>query len=92
MKLERISDVVWELGKRARPDMNVPVRVLADEELMAHIQGDKSLEQLVNVATLPGVVRVALVPWRARGQWLSNRCTTQPHPRYGCTPGGAAHR
>ena len=45
MKLERISEVVWECSG---PD--VPVRVLADDVLIEQIRGDKSLEQLVNVA------------------------------------------
>src|SRR5512140_1728694 len=53
MKLERVSDVTWE-NAEAR------VRVLADDVLMEHIAEDHSLEQLVNVATLPGVVRVAI--------------------------------
>jgi tRNA-splicing ligase RtcB len=40
--------------------MNVPVRVYADEELLRHIVEDKALEQAVNVAWLPGIVRYAL--------------------------------
>ncbi len=60
MKLERVGEVVWELGKNARADMNVPVRVIADDVLIEQIRSDKSLEQLVNVATLPGVTRVAV--------------------------------
>jgi tRNA-splicing ligase RtcB len=35
--------------------MRVPVRVYADEELWRQIAADRSLEQAVNVATLPGV-------------------------------------
>jgi tRNA-splicing ligase RtcB (3'-phosphate/5'-hydroxy nucleic acid ligase) len=40
--------------------MRVPARVFADDELMAAIRGDASLEQLCNVATLPGIVDAAL--------------------------------
>ena len=40
-----------------RAGMRVPARVYADDELWRHIQTDRSIEQLVNVATLPGVVR-----------------------------------
>jgi tRNA-splicing ligase RtcB len=40
--------------------MNVPVRVFADDVLIEQIRSDKSLEQLVNVSTLPGVVDAAL--------------------------------
>ena len=40
--------------------MRVPARVFADEELLGAIRTDRSLEQLQNVATLPGVVGAAL--------------------------------
>src|ERR671930_562705 len=56
----RISETVWEVPVEARSDMRVPARVFADEELFAAIERDGSLEQLVNVATLPGVVEAAL--------------------------------
>jgi tRNA-splicing ligase RtcB (3'-phosphate/5'-hydroxy nucleic acid ligase) len=53
---ERTGDVVYEAGKKARPGMNVPARILADEVLLHQIERDRSVEQLLNVATLPGVV------------------------------------
>ncbi len=40
--------------------MRVPARVFADEEILAAIGEDRSLEQLQNVATLPGIVGAAL--------------------------------
>jgi tRNA-splicing ligase RtcB len=40
--------------------MRVPARVFADEEILAEIREDRSLEQLQNVATLPGIVGAAL--------------------------------
>ena len=40
--------------------MRVPARVFADEELLRAILRDRSLEQLQNVATLPGIVDAAL--------------------------------
>ena len=40
--------------------MRVPARVFADEELIQAIVADRSLEQLQNVATLPGIVGAAL--------------------------------
>jgi tRNA-splicing ligase RtcB len=59
-ELIEISEVLWELPATARSDMRVPARVFADRELLAAIQGDGSLEQIQNVATLPGVVDAAL--------------------------------
>jgi tRNA-splicing ligase RtcB len=58
--LRRIDDTLYEIPADARPDMRVPARVFADEELLAAIAGDRSLEQLQNVATLPGIVEAAL--------------------------------
>jgi tRNA-splicing ligase RtcB len=40
--------------------MRVPARVFADEEILREIEGDLSLEQLQNVATLPGIVDAAI--------------------------------
>ncbi|MGZ6695751.1 MAG: RtcB family protein, partial [Solirubrobacteraceae bacterium] len=58
--LRRLDEVTWEIPADARPDMRVPARVLADEALLVDIRGDRSLEQLQNVATLPGIVEAAL--------------------------------
>lgn len=56
----RIDEVLWEVGVAFRPDMRVPVRVLADDELLAQMLGDRSFDQLVNVSTLPGIARPAI--------------------------------
>src|SRR5918999_4196490 len=58
--LRRIDETLWEIPADARPDMRVPARVFADDELLAAIAQDRSLEQLQNVATLPGIVGAAL--------------------------------
>jgi tRNA-splicing ligase RtcB len=49
------SDVLREIPATARPGMRVPVRVYADDVLWQQIVGDRSLDQVVNVAMLPGV-------------------------------------
>lgn len=56
----QVGPAVWELPASARPDMRVPARVFADPELLEEIAADRSLEQLQNVATLPGIVSAAL--------------------------------
>jgi tRNA-splicing ligase RtcB len=58
--LRRIDEVVWEIAADARPDMRVPARVFADRELLEAIGRDGSLDQLCDVATLPGVVDAVL--------------------------------
>lgn len=58
--LHRIDAYLYEIPSSFRPDMRVPARFYADEALIDNILGDRSLEQLVNTATLPGVVEHVL--------------------------------
>ena len=57
---KKISDWLWEIPKSFRPDMRVPARAYVSEKMLEESFKDKSLEQLVNVATLPGIQRYAL--------------------------------
>ncbi len=50
----------WEIPQGARPGMRVPARLYADQALLQDIAEDAALEQLANVATLPGIVGHAL--------------------------------
>lgn len=58
--IERISDTLWEIPRTARGDMRVPARFYASERMLDELLGDRSLEQLANVATLPGIRRFAI--------------------------------
>jgi tRNA-splicing ligase RtcB len=57
-ELRRVGEVEWELP--ATGPMRVPGRVFADAGLLEAIGADGSLDQLRNVATLPGVVDAVL--------------------------------
>jgi tRNA-splicing ligase RtcB (3'-phosphate/5'-hydroxy nucleic acid ligase) len=57
-ELRRLGEVVWELP--ASGPMRVPGRIFADAELIDAVEDDGSLDQLRNVATLPGVVEAVL--------------------------------
>jgi tRNA-splicing ligase RtcB (3'-phosphate/5'-hydroxy nucleic acid ligase) len=59
--LKRINDYEWEIPKSYRPDMNVPVRLFATRRMLEDVMKDKSLEQAVNAATLPGLVGHVIV-------------------------------
>ena len=59
-ELVQLDETLWEIPISARADMRVPARVFADRILLNAIVGDRSLEQLQNVATLPGIVEAAL--------------------------------
>ncbi|MBN9160412.1 MAG: RNA-splicing ligase RtcB [Myxococcales bacterium 68-20] len=51
-----VSDAIYEADRNARAGMRVPARIVADEVLFGQIGRDRSIEQLLNVATLPGLV------------------------------------
>ncbi|MBC8262601.1 MAG: RtcB family protein [Anaerolineales bacterium] len=58
--MKRVEEYVYEIPKSFRPDMRVPARLYADEVLLEAALGDRSMEQLINTATLPGVVKYTL--------------------------------
>ncbi len=61
--MKRISPYEWEIPQSFRHDMRVPVRIFATQKLLEQVMDDKSLEQAVNAATLPGLVgRVVVMP------------------------------
>src|SRR5436305_2249872 len=60
LPIEPVAEQIWEVPADARAGMRVPARVFADDELLSAIRADDSLEQLANVATLPGIVEAAL--------------------------------
>ncbi len=59
-QLHRVTENIWEIPAGFREDMRVPARLYADDELLEAALGDRSLEQLVNTATLPGIVKYAI--------------------------------
>jgi tRNA-splicing ligase RtcB len=58
--LRKIDNYTWEIPKTHRKKMKVPARVYASQNMLDLITRDKSLEQLINIATLPGVEKFAL--------------------------------
>jgi len=58
MKIQQIADYVWEIPKHG--NMRVPGRVYASREMMSDLQKDASLEQVANVAHLPGIMGYSL--------------------------------
>ncbi|PIP16811.1 MAG: RNA-splicing ligase RtcB [Candidatus Portnoybacteria bacterium CG23_combo_of_CG06-09_8_20_14_all_37_13] len=57
---KKITDWLWEIPKSFRSDMRVPARAYVSEKMLEESFKDKSLEQLVNVSTLPGIQKYAL--------------------------------
>jgi len=61
--LIRISEFEWEIPKDYRNDMRVPVRLFSTRKMLELVKDDRSLEQAVNSATLPGLVgHVVVMP------------------------------
>lgn len=58
--LKKISNELFEIPKSFRADMRVPARIYADEQLLQEISDDRSIEQLINVAALPGIQKYAI--------------------------------
>jgi len=56
--IHRIDEYRWELPRQG--GMRVPGVIYADETLMKSIMQDKSLQQVMNVAHLPGILRASL--------------------------------
>ena len=59
MKLEAVEPFVWRVPQGAVPGMRVPGIVFATEEMALKAVEDRAVEQVANVATLPGVVRAS---------------------------------
>lgn len=53
-KIEKIDDYRWRIPREGK--MRVDGIVYADESMMREIQKDESLQQVINVAYLPGIV------------------------------------
>ncbi len=60
INLEKIDDYRWRIPKSYKPGMRVPGIIYADERLLKDIRQDKAMEQVANVAFLPGIVKASL--------------------------------
>ncbi|MBN2330759.1 MAG: RtcB family protein [Candidatus Aenigmarchaeota archaeon] len=54
-KLKKVNGFEWLLPKSARQEMRVDARIIANQKILDAIEED-AIQQLTNVATLPGVV------------------------------------
>ena len=58
--LKKVDDYRWEIPTSYKPGMRVPGLVFADEKMLRQIAEEQALEQVANVATLPGIVGYSL--------------------------------
>lgn len=74
--LRKISTTVWEVPLSYKPEMLVPARLIGTESLILEMD-EGVLDQITNVATLPGIAKYAL-------------CMPDGHAGYGFPIGGVA--
>lgn len=74
--LKKISDTVWEIPTDYKAGMRVPARLYGDERLVSQMD-EGVVDQVTNVATLPGIQSYAL-------------CMPDGHWGYGFPIGGVA--
>jgi tRNA-splicing ligase RtcB len=54
--LEKVDDYRWRIPQSYKPGMRVPGLIYASSEMLEHILLEQTLEQVANVAHLPGIV------------------------------------
>lgn len=59
--LKKIRENVWEVPQSYKNYMRKPARVYADEKLLTKMKEDLTLQQVINVTSLPGVEKYSLV-------------------------------
>ncbi len=57
---KKINDWLWEIPKSYRADMQVPARVYVSEKMLEDLFSDRSLGQLINGTTLPGIIKYGI--------------------------------
>ena len=76
MVIKKISENIWEIEKEGK--MNVPGIILASDKLMEQIgKEEKTIQQVKNVASLPGIVKKSIA-------------MSDAHMGYGFSIGGVA--
>ncbi len=58
--LEKVNTNIWTIPQTYKTEMRVPCLIFANEQLLQKMRTDRTLEQCVNVSTLPGIQRHAI--------------------------------
>ena len=92
VKLRQLDDFCWEVQRTG--GMRVPGRIFASRELMRDIEGDRSPQQVANVAYLPGIVSASLampdIHW-GYGFAIGGVAATDPDADGVISPGGVGY-
>ena len=92
--LEQVGPCQWRIPKSYRDDMRVDGLIFADDALIEQIKRDQGPEQVVNVATLPGIQRASLampdIHW-GYGFCIGGVAATDPEEGGVVSPGGVGY-
>ncbi len=92
--LEQVGPCQFRIPKEYREDMRVDGLIFADETLMETIKLDNGPEQVVNVATLPGIQKASLampdIHW-GYGFAIGGVAATDPEEGGVISPGGVGY-
>ncbi|MBU1888019.1 MAG: RtcB family protein [Candidatus Omnitrophica bacterium] len=93
-KLEKIDDYRWKIPRSYKPGMKVPGLIFASKSLIPSIINDKAIEQVANVAFLPGIVKYSLampdIHW-GYGMAIGGVAATDPEKNGVITPGAIGY-
>lgn len=59
--VRKIREDVWEVPQSYKDYMRVPARIYAAEALLDKMKSDRTLQQTINVASLPGIEKYSMV-------------------------------
>src|SRR5881398_3917408 len=58
--IKQVAQNIWEIPQDYQPGMKVPARIYADEDLLAKMRTDRTIQQCVNVTHLTGIYKYAI--------------------------------
>ncbi|MFH1782091.1 MAG: RtcB family protein [Candidatus Omnitrophota bacterium] len=92
--LEKQDSLRWRIPRSYKSGMRVPGLIFASEALLPEILKDNALEQVANVAFLPGIVRYSLampdIHW-GYGFSIGGVAATDPEMNGVISPGGVGY-
>src|SRR3954469_19199082 len=92
--LERVNDFCWRIPKSYKAGMRVDGLIYADDQMIELIRKDQAPEQVVNVATLPGIQKASLampdIHW-GYGFAIGGVAATDPDEGGVISPGGVGY-
>ena len=92
--LIQIDECRWQIPVTYKPGMKVPGLIFCDEKNLPKVQADHSLEQVANVAFLPGIVKYSIampdIHW-GYGFPIGGVAATDPDQGGVISPGGVGY-